>query len=103
MDLTTSNGIEPANSSAETGLSAGGEAPGMAVTVIDEAAPAGGQAACARTDGFKHDTKTGQGTLEVGLNPAIQSFQRMTDQVTRVLGLTEPETEEQTHRASQNL
>ena len=58
-----------ANPSAETGLSAGGEAPGTAATVIDEAAPADGQAACARTDGFKHDPKTGQDTLEVGLEP----------------------------------
>jgi phasin family protein len=103
MDLTTSNGIEPANSSAETGQSAGGEAPGMAVTVIEEAAPADGQAACARTDGFKHDTKTGQGTLEVGLNPATQSFQRMTDQVKQVLGMHDFEAEEQTRCASQNL
>jgi phasin family protein len=103
MDLTTRNGIEPANPSAETGLSAGGEAPGTAATVIDEAAPADGQAACARTDSFKHDPKTGQDTLEVGLNPATQSFQRMTDQVKQVLGLHDFEAEEQTRRASQNL
>src|SRR5215218_4390223 len=87
MDLTTRNGIEPANPSAETGLSAGGEAPGTAATVIDEAAPADGQAACASPDSFEHDPKTGQDTLEVGLNPATQSFQRMTDQVKQVLGL----------------
>src|SRR5215211_4554708 len=103
MGLTTSNGIEPANSSAETGPSAVGEAPGMAVTVIEEAAPADGPAACASPDGFKHDLKTGQDTLEVDLNPATQSFQRMTDHVKQVLGLHDFEAEEQTRRASQNL
>ena len=101
--MTTSNGIEPANSSAEAQQSAVGEPPGMAVTVIDEAAPAGGQTACARTDGFEHDPKTGQDTLEVGLNPTSQSFQRMTDHVKQVLGLHDFEAEEQTRRASQNL
>jgi hypothetical protein len=62
-----SNGNEPANPSTETGQSAMDEATGMAATVIDEAAQAGEQAACASADGFAH------------------------------------ETEEQTHRASQNL
>ena len=101
--MTTSNGIEPANPSAETRQSAVGEAPGMAVTVIDEAAPAGEQTACARTDGFEHDPKTGQDTLEIGLNPATQTFQRITDQMKQVLGLNGSEAEEQTRRASQNL
>jgi hypothetical protein len=103
MGLTTSNRNEPANPSAETRQSAVGEAPGMAVTVIDEAAPAGEQTACARTDGFEHDPKTGHGTLEVGLNPATQTFQRITDQMKQVLGLNGSEAEEQTRRASQNL
>ena len=74
----------------------------MAVTVIDEAAPAGEQSACARIDGFVHDPKTGQGVLEVGLNPANQSFQRISDQVIQVLGVNASEAEEQTRRASQH-
>jgi hypothetical protein len=103
MDLTTSNGIEPANPSAEAQQSAVGEPPGMAGTRIDAAASVREQTACARTDGFEHDPKTGPDTLEVGLNPTSQSFQRMTDQVKQVLGLHEFEAEEQTRRASQNL
>ena len=43
----------------------------------DEAAPAGEQTACARTEDVEHDPETGQGLLAVGLNPATQSFQRM--------------------------
>src|SRR5215213_10335721 len=42
-----STGNEPANPSAETGQTAVAEVPGMARAVIDEAAQAGEQAACA--------------------------------------------------------
>src|SRR5215218_4603892 len=42
-----STGNEPANPSAETGQTAVAEVPGMAAPVIDEAAQAGEQAACA--------------------------------------------------------
>ena len=103
MDLTTRNGNEPAPPSAEPRQSAGGEAPGMAVPVIDAAAPAGEQTACARTEGVEHDPKMGQDTREGGLIPATQSFQCMTGQVKQVLGLSECGAEEQTRRASQNL
>ena len=103
LDLTTRNGNEPATPSAEPQQSALGKAPGMAVPVSDEAAPAGEQSACARTEDLEHDPKTGQDTREVGLNPATQSFQHMTGQVTQVLGLSDFEAEAQTRRASQNL
>ena len=78
-----SNGNEPAYPSAEPGQNAVAEAPGMAAPVIDEAAQAGEQAACAGADGFEHNSEAAQGTLEVGLDG--------------------PGAEEQTHRASQNL
>jgi hypothetical protein len=42
-----STGNEPANPTAETGQTAVAEVPGMAAPVIDEAAQAGEQAACA--------------------------------------------------------
>ena len=101
--MTTRNGNEPATPSAEPQQSAGDEAPGIAVRVIDAAAPAGEQTACARTDGLEHDPNTGQGPLEVGLNAATQSFPCMTGQVKQVLGLSDFEAEEPTRRASQNL
>src|SRR5690242_10094476 len=63
VDLTTHHGNGPATPSAEPRQSAGGEAPGMAVPVIDEAAQASEQTACTRTDGLKHDPNTGQDTL----------------------------------------
>ena len=47
MGLTTSNVTEPANPSAETGQSAADKTTSMAAPVIDEAAQAGEQAACA--------------------------------------------------------
>ena len=75
----------------------------MAGTVIDAAAPAGEQTACARTDGLEHDANTGHGTLEMDLNPATQSFQCMTGQVKQGLGLTACGAEEQTRQTSQNL
>ena len=98
-----SNGNEPANPPAEIGQTAVAEATGMAATVIDEAAQAGEHAPCASADEFEHEAETAQGTLEVGLNTATQSFQRMTDQVTQVLGFNGSESEEQTRHASQNL
>ena len=101
--MTTSNGNEPANPTAEAGQTAVAEAPDMAATVIDEAAQAGAQTACASAGGFEHNTETAQDTLEVGLNTAAQSVQRMTDPVTQVLGVEGSEAKEQTRRASQNL
>ena len=103
MDLTTRNGNEPAPPSAEPRQGAWGETRGMAVPVIDEAAPAGEQTACARTDGLEHDPNTGQGPLEVGLNQATQSFPCVTGQVNQGLGLSDFGAEAQTRRASQNL
>ena len=101
--MTTSNGNELASPSAVDGQSAVGEAPGVTHAVIDEAAQVSEQAACASVDGFKHETEMAQDRLKMGLNTVTQSFQRMTDQFTQMLGSNGSESEEQSRRASQNL
>src|SRR3954453_10162307 len=42
-------------------------------------------------------------TFQSGLNTANETFQRMTDQVTKVLGFNGPQSEELARRSSQNL
>ena len=79
------------------------EAARTARTVTDEADRIGEQAARASTDVFRQSTETARATLQAGLNTASESLQRVTEQVTQVLGVTGPKTEELARRSSQNL
>ena len=95
--MTTSNVTEPANPTAVAEQTTMGEAPGVTRSVIEGAAQVSEQAACANADGLTHATETARDTFQASLNPATQSFQPITDQVTQVLGLRS-ETVEQTRR-----
>src|SRR3954464_13881124 len=72
-------------------------------TVTDEAARVGEQTARAGADIANRSTETARNTFQTGLNTASETFQRMSDQVTRVLGSNGPQSEELTRRSSQNL
>jgi len=72
-------------------------------TVTDEAARVGEQTARAGADIARRGTETARDALQSGLNTASETFQRMTDQVTKVLGFNGPQSEELTRRSSQNL
>ncbi len=101
--MTTSNVTELANPTAVAEQTTMGEDPGVTHSVIEEAAQVSEQAACASADGLRHATETARDTFQASLNPATQSFQHITDQVTQVLGLNESDPEDQARRASQNL
>src|SRR4051794_38388942 len=79
------------------------EAARTARTVTDEAARVGEQTARAGADMARRGTETTRDTFQAGLNTATQSFQRMSDQFTKVLGFNGPQAEELARRASQNL
>ena len=79
------------------------EAARTARTVTDEAARVGEQTARAGADVFRRGSETARDNLQSGLNTANQSFQRVTDQFTQVLGFNRPHAEELTRRSSQNL
>ena len=79
------------------------EAARTARTVADEAGRVGEQTARAGADVFRRSTETARDGLQQGLNTATQSFQRVTDQFTKVLGFNGPQSEELTRRSSQNL
>ena len=79
------------------------EAARTARTVTDEAARVGEQAARTGVDIARRSAETARGTLQSGLNTATQSFQRITDQFTQVLGFNGPQAEELARRSSQNL
>src|SRR5215208_5524794 len=79
------------------------EAARTARTVTDEAARVGEQTARAGADVFRRGSETARDNLQSGLNTANQSFQRVTDQFTQVLGFNRPQAEELTRRSSQNL
>ena len=79
------------------------EAARTARTVTDEAGRVGEQAARAGADVFRRGAETARDNLQSGLNTATQSFQRVTDQFTQVLGFNGPQSEELTRRSSQNL
>src|SRR3954465_3588443 len=79
------------------------EAAHTARVVTDEAARVGEQTARAGADVFRRGTETARNNLQSGLNTATETFQRMTDQFTKVLGFNGPQSEELTRRSSQNL
>ena len=72
-------------------------------TVTDEAARVGEQTARAGADVFRRGTETARDTVQSGLNTASETFRRMSDQVSQVLGFNGPQAEELTRRSSQNL
>ena len=72
-------------------------------TVTDEAARVGEQTARAGADLVNRGTETACDVVEAGLNTATQTFQRATDQFTKVLGVSGPQAEELARRSSENL
>src|SRR3954454_23160306 len=79
------------------------EAARTARTVTDEAARVGEQTARAGADIARRGTETARNVMESGLNTATETFQRMTDQFSQVLGFNGPQSEELARRSSQNL
>src|SRR5690349_5600129 len=79
------------------------EAARTARTMTDEAARVGEQTARAGAGIGSRGTETARNVLEAGLNAATQSFQRVTDQFTRVLGYSGPQAEELARRSSENV
>ena len=94
--MTTRNDTNDQNKAAD-------EAARTARTVTDEAARVGEQTARASADLSRRSTETARDNLQAGLNTATQTFQRMTDQFTQVLGFNGPQAEELARRSSQNL
>ena len=79
------------------------EAARTARAVTDEAARVGEQTARAGADIARRSTETARDTVQSALNTASETFQRMTDQFTQVLGFNGPQSEELARRSSQNL
>src|SRR3954462_1335704 len=79
------------------------EAARTARTVTDEAARVGEQTARAGADAFRRSTETARESVQSGLNTATETFQRISDQFTKVLGFNGPQAEELPRRSSQNL
>jgi len=79
------------------------EAARTARTVTDEAARVGEQTARAGADMARRSTQAARDTVQAGLNTASETFQRMSDQFTKVLGYSGPQSEELARRSSQNL
>jgi phasin family protein len=79
------------------------EAARTARTVTDEAARVGEQTARAGADVFRRSTEATRDSLQQGLNTATQSFQRVSDQFTKVLGFSGPQAEELARRSSENF
>ena len=79
------------------------EAARTARTVADETARVGEHTARAGADMARRGTETARDTFQSGLNTATETFQRMTDQFTQVLGFNGPQSEELARRSSQNI
>src|SRR3954453_21646837 len=75
------------------------EAARTARTVTDEAARVGEQTARAGADIVNRSTETARNMVEAGLNTATQTFQRATDQFTKVLGFSGPQAEQLARRS----
>ena len=79
------------------------EAARTARTVTDEAARVGEQAARAGADVARRGVETARDSFQAGLNTATESFRRMADQFTNVLGFNGQQAEEVARRSSQNI
>ena len=79
------------------------EAARTARTVTTEAARVGEQTARAGADIARRGTETARNVMEQGANTANETFRRVTDQFSQVLGFNGPQAEELTRRSSQNL
>src|SRR3954449_10112079 len=79
------------------------EAARTARTVTDEAARVGEQTARAGADIANRGTETARNVVQSGLNTATQTFQRVSDQFTKVLGFNGPQAEELARRSSENV
>ena len=79
------------------------EAARTARTVTNEAARVGEQTARAGADVFRRSTETARESVQSGLNTATQTFQRVSDQFTKVLGFNGPQAEELARRSSENV
>src|SRR3954464_9361573 len=71
--------------------------------MTDEAARAGEQTARAGADIANRGTETARNTVESGLNTATQTFQRVSDQFTKVLGFSGPRAEGLARRSCENV
>src|SRR3954449_12353869 len=76
------------------------EAARTARTVTEETARVGEQTARAGADMARGSTETARAAAQPGLNPPSETFQRMANQVTQVLGFNGPQAEELTRRSS---
>src|SRR5215204_3582929 len=102
--MTTRNDTnDQGNKAAEASKNAADEAARTARTVTDEAGKVGEQTARASADLARQGAETARKNLQAGLDTAAQSFQRMTDQFTQVLGFNGPQSEELARRSAQNL
>jgi phasin family protein len=79
------------------------EAARTARIVTDEAARVGEQTARAGADITRRGAEAARDTVQSGLNTASETFQRVTDQFTQVLGFNGPQAEELARRSSQNI
>jgi hypothetical protein len=103
MPATRNEANDQFNRAGNAGQHATEEAARAARAVTDEAAKVGEQTARAGADMARRGVETARENLEAGLDTAAQSFRRMTDQVTKVLGFNGPQAEELARRSSQNL
>jgi len=103
MPATRNEANDQVNRAGNAGQHATEEAARTARAVTDEAARMGEQTARAGADLARRSTETARDTFQAGLNTATQSFERVTDQVTKVLGFNGPQAEELARRSSQNL
>src|SRR3954451_16533295 len=71
--------------------------------VTDEAARVGEQTARAGADVARRGADVARDSFQAGLNTASESFRRVADQFTNVLGFNGPQAEELARRSSQNI
>src|SRR3954471_2653576 len=103
MSSPRNDANDQVNKAADAGRHAADEASRTARTVTDEAARVGEQTARAGADAARRGAETARDTFQAGLNTANESFRRMSDQFTQVLGFNGPQAEELARRSSQNL
>jgi len=103
MPANTNTTNQQTDKMADAGRNATDEAARTARAVGNGAAKAGEQATRAGADIARRGAETARDTLQSGLNTAVESYQRVTDQFTQVWGFAGPQSEKLTQVSSQNI
>jgi phasin family protein len=97
------NTNQAVDKAADAGRKISDDAARTARAATDQATRTAEQTTRAGADAARQGADTARDTMQSGMNSAVQGFQGVADQMTKVLGFTGPQAEKLAQQSSQNL